>query len=47
MKITDRLLLPLIARLNSADLTFGLGSALIVSALAVVIASAVAYHYAQ
>lgn len=45
MKSMERLLGVGIERLNSAGLTFGLGSALILSLIGLIIASAVAYHY--
>ena len=45
MKLVERIIGDAIARLNSAGLTFGLGSALIVSFIGLIIASAVAYHY--
>ena len=47
MKMIQRHVLAGIARLNSAGLTFGLGSAVIISIVGVAIACAVAYYYAR
>jgi len=47
MKLLERLIADGIARLNDAGLTFGLGSALIVSIVGLIVASAVAYHYVR
>lgn len=45
MKFMDRLLNPAIERLNGANLTFGLGQAIVISLVCLAIAGAVAYHY--
>jgi hypothetical protein len=46
MRILERPVLSAIKRLNRAGLTFGLGSAVIISVLGLAIAGAVAYYYA-
>ena len=45
MKFVEPIITKGIAWLNGAGLTFGLGSALIVSVVGLIIAGAVAYHY--